>query len=46
MVIFTINIKEMKEKNLKGFVLCLFVYRKMKEFIKIYFPNYGKLGFE
>ncbi|CAD8150450.1 unnamed protein product [Paramecium pentaurelia] len=42
-ILFSINTKELKNRNVRGFLIVLYLYRKMKKFIKIYFPYYGKL---
>ncbi|CAD8131879.1 unnamed protein product [Paramecium octaurelia] len=42
-ILFSINAKELKNRNVRGFLVVLYLYRKMKSFIKIYFPYYGKL---
>jgi len=38
--------KELKERNTKGLLIVIFLYKKMKEFIKVYFPYYSKIGLE
>ncbi|KAM3135755.1 hypothetical protein pb186bvf_012152 [Paramecium bursaria] len=42
-ILFTINVKELKERNVRGLIIVLYLYKKMRQFVKVYFPYYGKL---
>ena len=43
--------KELKERNVRGLIIVLYLYKKyylilkfrMRQFVKVYFPYYGKL---
>lgn len=46
LIIFSINLKELKEKNMRGLLITLFLYKKFKSIIKMYYPSYGKASVE
>lgn len=44
LTIFTVNLKELKLRSSQGFVIVLYLYRRIKQLVKVYFPSYGKIG--